>query len=218
MSLMIACATVLTMIKAYISNISPAWPVERQEAMIAAAAPTAPIFRDILDARDRRAHQPDRLVQRAMLLRPTRRRGGVFLAASPAVVDWTAEGLLTCVTEALARGASVRFLDTGLTIEATSGPAVLHQAVLAFAASRKRDAEVLRGKSGGKISGARRGADAKAKAETIRAEWRLPSEDHQTQALLDRAGISRNTAKKYLDKRSVAQRVYQASLKRRMKT
>lgn len=197
------------MIRAYLSNISPLWPVERQEAML---PPGAQQFRDILDARDRYAHQPDRLEQRAAMLRPTRRKGGEIVVASLAVLDWTAEGLMSCLTLIMQRGATLRVLDVGLTIAPDSGPAVLHQAAQAFAASRKRDAATERGGRGGAVSAAKRAADTKAKAETIRDDWKR--DEFRTQDLLERAGVSRNSAILYLGKRSAAQRIHQASLKR----
>ena len=199
------------MIRAYLSNISPAWTIDRQEVVL---PPGAQQFRDVLDARDRYAHQPDRLTQRAAMLRPTRRHGGEIVVASLAVLAWTAEDLMACLTLAMQRGASVRVLDADLTIAPDSGPDVLHQAAQAFAASRKRDQAAARGERGGAVSAAARVAKATNKAETIRAEWALPSEDYPTLALLGKAAISRNTAKLYLGPRSAAQRIHQAKTKR----
>ena len=201
----------------YISNISPLWPIDRQEALLIGADPGGRRFVDILTAFDRQAHQADRLLQRAAMLRPSRRRGGNIFVASLAVLDWSAVGLMECLGLAMVRGISVHVLDAALVIQPGGGPVILHAAALAFAASRKRDAEILRGQAGGAISAAKRVDAARAKAETIREHWAMPSAEHPTLALLERAGISRNTAKIYLGPRADAQRKHDAEIKRRLK-
>lgn len=198
----------------FLSNISPVWPIERQEALLGPPPPGAVVFRDILDRRDRQSHQPDRLVQRALMLRPTRRKGGVFTLAAWPVLAWTTEDMLACLTLIMERGASLRVLASDMTIEPGSGPAVLLEAMQAFTASRKRDAAVARGMTGGAVSGATRSAEKEATAKRMEPFWRLPNEPpNETEALLKRFEISRNTAKKYLGKRSDAQRVYQSTMK-----
>ena len=201
----------------YLSNISPLWPMARQEKQIAGVDPGGRRFVDILTAADRQAHLTDRLLQRAAMLRPTKRQGGDIVVASLAVLDWTAAGLMEVLALAMARGMSVRVLDAAIVILPGGGPEILHAAAIAFATSRKRDAEIVRGMAGGAISAARRMDAARAKAETIRAEWAMPSAEYPTLALLERAGISRNTAKLYLGPRADAQRKRAAETKRRLK-
>lgn len=205
--------------RAYISNLSPAWPISRQEALLAAAIPGWPagvrVFRDVLEAKARQGHSTALLVERGKLLRLSSRGAGetILIAALP-VFAWGADDLLSCITAAAARNATLRVLDVGLTILPTSTAADLHTALTAFATSRRRALEQGRASIGGQVSAAKRSGDAKAAAETIRAQWALPSDDYPTLALLDKAGISRNTAKLYLGKRSDAQRIHQAGLKR----
>jgi hypothetical protein len=205
--------------RAYLSNLSPAWPISRQEELLATALPGWPkgvtVHRDIMKARDRQAHQTDRLVERAKLLRPSSRPSGetIWLAALP-VLAWGANDLLACLTLAASRNATVRVLQPPLTLLPSATAADLHEAMASFADGKKRAAEAVRGLVGGKVSGELRKAAARQKAETIKTEWSLPSDDYPTLALLDKAGISRNTAKLYLGPRAEAQRVHLASLKR----
>ena len=207
--------------RAYLSNLSPLWPAARQEALLLEAFPAWPkgvtVFRDDIDARDRRGHSTELLVKRSEMLRGTTRKGHTerITLASLAVLAWSAEDMLECLTLALSRGATVRVLDVGLSIPPTPDAVILHEAAKAFRTSRTRGVVMDRGKAGGMASAAQRIAEAKAKAETIRAEWALPSDDYPTLDLLAKAGISRNTARLYLGKRDVAQREHQAALKRR---
>ena len=207
--------------RAYLSNLSPLWPAARQEALLREAFPAWPkgvtVFRDDIDARDRRGHSTELLVKRSEMLRGTTRKGHTerITLASLAVLAWSAEDMLECLTLALSRGAIVRVLDAGIEIPPTPDAAVLHRAAQAFRRARARGVVMERGKAGGMASATQRVAEAKAKAELIRAEWALPSEDYPTLDLLTKAGISRNTARLYLGKRDVAQRNHQASLKRK---
>lgn len=207
--------------RVYLSNISPLWPFKRQEEMLAAAFPVWPkgvtVFRDELDARDRRGHATAVLASRASMLRPASRKAGAerITVASLAVLAWSAEDMLECLTLALARGATVRVLDAELSINPTPDAAILHEAAKAFREARTRQVSIVRGKIGGMASADLRKAEAKAKAMTIEAEWRLSSEDYPTADLLAKAGISRNTAILYLGKRHAAQAAHQASLKRK---
>lgn len=212
-------------VKAYISNISPLWPVERQEATLSAAVPGYPdkvaVFRDELLPSDRQGRREAALSARAKMLRPTTRKSDeVIVVAALPVLDWTAEGMLEALTLAMARNATVRVLDAGIEIGRSSKAAELHQAVKAFASARKRTQEIRRGTMGGRISADRRSAKAKASTDAIRPEWAFPV-DHPnyepTEVLLKRAGVSLNTAELYLGKRSFAQAAYQSSLKRKAK-
>lgn len=201
------------MTKAYISNISPLWPVERQEAMLPDGVV---VFRDVLTPKERQAHRTAALVQRAEMLRPsTRRNGEEIYIASLAVLDWTAEGMMEALTAAMARGATVRVLDAGLSIGPTARVTTLYVAAVAFAAARKRSQEVDRGRAGGEASARKRSEASKARALTIKAEWGMP--EPPTAILLARAGLSYNTAKLHLGPRPAAQRAYQAAQKRKAK-
>lgn len=68
--------------------------------------------------------------------------------------------------------------------------------------------------------GARMSAEKKMQlsaeaADKIRDRWCLPSKDWPTQVLLGEAGISLNTAKKFLGRRPLEQANYQAKMKRK---
>jgi hypothetical protein len=133
--------------------------------------------------------------------------------ASLAVLAWTLADLLECLTLAQSRGSTVHVLDTGLVLTPDSGPSALHQATKDFATGRKSSIAM----AGGEVSGRLRAEAARAKAMTIEAEWKLPSEEYPTLALLAKAGISRNTANLYLGKRPYVQRIHEATRKRRVR-
>lgn len=206
---------------AYLSNISPLWPLERQEKALATALPGWPngvrVFRDVLDVRARRGHHPDSLVQRAAMLRPSTRNASTEASTetitlpSLAPLAWTMDDAMRALSLAASRGATVRVLDADLTITRSSGADVMHRAAEAFAAARKAD----RARTGGKVSGENRAAKAKAKAELLSYEWGLPSSLYHTDALCGWVGISLNTAKQYLGPRPAAQRKHLTAIKRR---
>lgn len=206
--------------RAYLSNIHPRWPYDRQERALSVGVPGWPkgvaIYRDELTPSQRKRHMVGDLEGRIALLRQTTRgrKGaeGIYLA-SLAVLAWTLPDMLECLTLAQSRGSTVHVLDTGLVLPPDAGPAALHQATRDFATGRKSSTGMV----GGEISARLRSEAARAKAETIRAEWELPSEDYPTLTLLARAGISRNTAKLYLGSRAEAQRVHEAARKRRVR-
>ena len=213
------CYTIFMSKRAYTSNLHPRWPLKRQEAALEAGVPGWPLdvarYRDELTARQRRRHVTDDLAGRTELFRPTtRQRGEDIYIASLAVLAWSLGDLMGCLTLAQTRGATVHVLDTGLVLAPGAGPEALHRATQDFDAGRRSSIGML----AGQVSAANRVEAARAKAETIRAEWKLPSENYPTTGLLERAGISRNTAKLYLGMRSLRQREHQASMKRRLCT
>jgi hypothetical protein len=176
--------------------------------------PTGVIIRlDKLSPDDRKAHRIDDLVNREMMLRPSGRKGGVVYIASLAVLAWSAEDMLSCLTRAASRGMTVRVLDADLTIGADARAALLHKAAQAFAAARERRREIERGRTGGSISGKKRSDAARAKAEAIKLKW--ADERFRTVDLLKEAGITYNTAKLYLGSRLLVLQAQAAAAKRR---
>lgn len=205
--------------RVYLSNLSPRWPIKRQEEVLRAAFPDYPkglaVYRDELDGRARQAHMIASLAGRKELLRRTRRQEpDLIVMASPGVFAWGAEDLLECLTLAMARQSTIRTLEPDLTISPGAGPDVLSKVVEAFNISRRERAAPI-GKPGATASGERRRAIAKAKAEALKPFWCLPAADYPTIPLLQKFGISRNTAKFYLGPRDVAQRIHQQTIKRR---
>lgn len=207
--------------RVYLSNLSPLWKWLKQEKLLDERVPDwrdgCVVFRDDLDSAQRQAHQTDVLVGRfnALFRTTTRKRPEKLYVASLAVLAWTAEDMLACLTAAAARMATIHVLDVDLIIGPDADAALLHKAVNAFSEARKRSTAYRTGEAGGRISGGQRAEAAKAAAERIRERWGMPSDQYPTLALLEEAGISRNTAKLYLGKREDAQREWQAVQKRR---
>lgn len=204
----------------YLSNISPMWPLELQERMLTEAVPTGTVilWRDALSPAERRRHKSQLLLDRKNMLRPTTRKSQLTIyVASLAVVAWTMPDMLVFLTEAMKRAATIRVLDTDLTIQPDAGPDVLQKATEAFARGRRSRLGMSAGKVGGKISAERRSAAAKAKADTVKPFWHLPSSEHPTAALVKRSGVSLNTLKLHHGPRPAAQRAYEAAQKRRQK-
>lgn len=174
------------------------------------------VFRDELDARLRRGHSPKSLTQRAEMLRVTTRpKDDNIYVTSLAVLAWSVGDLMECLTLAVGRRTSVHVLDTGLVIPPSPAAAVLYEATKAFEVGRKADLAQRAGERGGIVSAQRRVETAKAGAESIRPYWGLSSVEYPTLELLERAGISRNTAKQYLGSRKAAQTIHGATEKRK---
>lgn len=70
-------------------------------------------------------------------------------------------------------------------------------------------------KIGGNISGRKKENATKTAIELIRADWPKPSNEFSTEELLERAGVSLNTAKKHLGRRPIEQANYIAKMKRK---
>ena len=194
-------------VRAYISNIAPGWPVARQEAMLADWVPGWPnvtVFRDILDARTRQAHQSVDLVNRAAMLRPIgrQREGETIYVASLAVLAWSKNDFVDVLEAAKRRGAFIEALD-GMNIPS----------VPAFAAAKVEGSRRQARQNGTRIAADRRAAEAEAKAMPFKERWRDKTE--RTADLLAEMGLSRNTASKYLGRRELVLKRVEAQLKRK---
>lgn len=111
-------------------------------------------------------------------------------------------------------------------VKARSLTLVSHEEKQRFVLSPEADIEhivaewrIARNRGATKI-GARRSADKKkaasrAAADKIRDRWPMPSDVWPTRTLLDEAGVSLNTIKAHLGRRSIAQANYQAAQKRK---
>jgi predicted HTH domain antitoxin len=207
-------------VKTYQSNISAVWTIPKQDARLREAIPGWPdkvtTFKDILDQRDKRSKRSSALTEQAHMLRGGSPRPGVneIVVVSLAVLHWTAEGVIAALAKAQAQGDTVRVLDTGLVIEPDAPASVVYEAVQAFADTREIEKKIERGKPGGEASAAKRSADAQAKAQAVFHLWERPSSEWSLAAISEKAGVSPNTLKLYLPKRSVAQQAYQAEQKR----
>ena len=194
--------------KAYISNIATGWPVERQEALLAKHVPGWPavtIYRDILDARTRQAHQPGDLVNRAAMLRPTgrQREGETIYVASLVVLAWGKDDFAEVLTLAARRGAAIWSVDNPCP----------QPSPVAFAEAKREASRKQARENGTKAAAERRAAAAEAKAMPYKTRWRDKAE--RTEDLLREMGLSRNTASKYLGRRELVLKRVEAQLKRK---
>lgn len=203
------------MSRAYISNLSEHWTLPKQEAALAAALPPgSPIYCDRLSTARRKARVPADLIQRASMLRRTKREpaGETIYVASLAVLAWTADDLSSVLAAISARHATLVALDTGLTIPPDAPMAVVAGAMQQFARGRRRVQTELGRRAGGVISAAHRSARAQAGCAKIADRWRLATEDYPTPGLLREADVSRNTANLYLGRRPDAQKKHRNAL------
>jgi hypothetical protein len=206
-------------LRGYISNISPLWKIEDQRKMLAAEGVDPDrIFVDELTTIERRAHRVESLSARAEMLRPTTRKSDErIIIASPAVLAWSSEDFTAALTEAAARNATVRFLDTNLEVGPQAKIPQLHKAAKAFAATRKRSGEVEHGRAGGLKSAEVRSKETAAKS--IEAEWALSEGEEgymPTSELLASVTIRNySTAVRYIGHRPIKQAARQAALKRK---
>ena len=199
--------------RAYLSNVTAIWPLPKQREMMA-ALPNWPdgyvIFEDEIDVRARRRKNPAVLAKRNEMLRVTTRpRGGeeVVVAALP-VFAMSIEDMMHSLTLAGMRGAAVRFLNEGVTVEPGSGAEALHQIASAFSAAKFEG----RTQVAGQISGAKKEAAAREKAEKVRLVYGDPS--WPMSRLAEASGLSRNTLEKHLGKHREARVKWSANAKR----
>lgn len=199
--------------KSYISNISPLWPVERQMETLSGLLGSNTFFQDELKPYKRK---PEYLKERAQMLRPTARNGGdTIYVASLACLALDAEDLMSVVTQANARGSTIRAIEEHVAITPKCRSDILHQVAKQFAEARTAAKEVEKGRAGGLKSGAVRSAAAKAAALSLKDRW--GNSDYETSALLTEAGIPYNTAKLHLGSRKDALRYAAAATKRKAK-
>ena len=194
-------------VRAYISNIARGWPVAKQEAILADWVPGWPnvtVFRDILDARTRQAHQAVDLVNRAAMLRPTSSKlgGEVIYVASLAVLAWSKSDFTKVLSDTARRGATIQALD-GADVPSAPG----------FMAAKVEGSRRQARQNGTRIAADRRAAEAEAKAMPFKERWRDKTE--RTADLLAEMGLSRNTASKYLGRRELVLKRVEAQLKRK---
>lgn len=192
--------------KAYLNNISPAWPLRRQEDVLRAAIPGWPksvdVRRDVLDSKQLMANRPASLVELGKLLaRHSFRRADTINVASLAVLGWRDSELIRHLLAATALGITVKARDIGLEIGPDATPAVMKRAVDAFLAAREKVRQGKRGEAGGQASGAVRRSAAGEKVKTIAKFWKDPKETRTDRELAVIAGVSVNTVKEHLGPR-----------------
>ncbi len=171
--------------KTYASNILRHLPLEAQRKVLAGVEKPYETYEDILKPRHLKAHSPDALKERAMLLRPTSRKGHeemIYVASLGVLGGWTAEDCLKALGAAGARNATVVALDSGRHIPPTATGAELAEAISEFVAARRRQQT-----TGGRLAAAAaRKAGTAARAALIADDWHRADVD--TDVLLLRAG------------------------------
>ncbi len=171
--------------KTYASNILRHLPLEAQRNALAKVPQPAETYEDVLKPRHLKAHSPEALKERAMLLRPTSRKGHeetIYVASLGVLGGWTAEDCLKALGAAGARNATVVALDSGRHIPPTATGAELAEAISEFVAARRRQQT-----TGGRVAaGAARKAGTAARAALIAEDWHRV--DVPTDVLLQRAG------------------------------
>jgi hypothetical protein len=146
---------------------------------------------------------------RGFLVRPTTRREQVEVyVASLACLAEDEDDLIDFLRSAKKRGLRMVGIEENFAWTSTRS---LVLTLKAFKAARNNGAA----KVGARISADKKIADTKLAVEKIRDRWKLPSSEWSTADLLKEAGRSLNAVKAYLGSRIIAQRNYQAALKRK---
>lgn len=203
----------MTIFKTYISNLSPLWPMSRQEVILNGVEGTK--YRDELDASERRGFRLNGLEQRdIMLRRSSRHEDQVIQVASLACLARNSEDLMLVLTNAAERNATVRDMSAKFDIKPNAKAKDLQKAAILFADERKRAAEKVRGETGGRKSGQLKSAQAKAIAMKYEKDW--VEHDKTNQDIAAESGISVNTLKLYLGRRKEARTRHHAAMKRAM--
>ena len=195
-------------VKVYLSEVSAFWTFERQEAVLAAVLPGAKVFRDVLDRRVRRAQSPASLLDREKLLRSTSSPDldETVYVASLAVLAWSLDDLRTVLAVLARRGARLVSMDDG-------DPEDVPAAWQAASAKARRAAG---GETGGNVTRRNMEAAYAPRVKAIAQRW--GDSAYSTAELLREAGVSRNTAIKYIGTtRGDAIRKEAARLKRKAK-
>ena len=174
-------------IQVYMSAMSPCWPYARQSAALEAVLPGAVVFREDAALGSKVAGAREGSVQRARMLHGLRVPEDVAVhVASLAVLARTAEDMASVLAALAASG-------TRLVSAAEGEPGDL---LGAWRSARDRCRASVAGQRGGAAIRERAAEVYRPRVEAIRGRWGNPA--HGTAALLFEAGVSRNTANKYL--------------------
>lgn len=212
------------MARCYVRNGVWGWSIEAQLAALKAAGVLEPdkLYTDELTAvRAKRPGQvrPEWLEQRAVMLKPTGRRGGeVIHVANLLVLGVSEADLIDALAKAAARRATVQTHDTTLAILPGAGAQEIALALRDWTLA-KREAQTRPGRRLGNASAA-----AAAKARTLaklpaaRPLWALPTEKISSVDIGKQVGLSVKTLYAYLGRREVAQYAAKRRAKRKGKT
>lgn len=173
--------------RAYKSNILKAWTPEAQQSLLDGVEEELTIYEDQVRPGQRKRKAVDALVQRADMLRPTKRRRGDEVIYVPCLGNfaWDLWDLARCFAAAKEREATIVALNTDLRIPPDASEAVMKQAREDFQADKRRGA-VQPGRVGWEIAQEQRLADTERRINLIREDWGNP--DFKLEDLLLRAG------------------------------
>lgn len=184
--------------RAYLSNISPSWPIEEQEKLLAARVPGWPIptFTDRLKPRALRSREPEKLTERAGLLRPTGRpEAGEVHVATLAIMAWRQLDFRDVLVALGARRESLVAHEEGRTFDLTT-PEGMAEAFAMFPVSRTDSGRRKGRLRGVEAAAAAKLADSKADADKIRHRWGV--EGYTATGLCAEVGRSFQTMKRHL--------------------
>lgn len=195
-------------LRVYKSNLSSPWTERRQDEVLSRAIPGYPrgveIVTDWPDSSARQGHKPD-LPGRdhTLLRRASRRQQEAIYVASLSVLAQSWEDVARCLALAADRGATVHVagVNPPLVIPPSDDAAVFARAAQEFAAGKMRQKLEKRGQVGGRVSAAKKMADAEKKADLIAKLWHSPKETRRDAELAELAGLSVNTVKRILGDR-----------------
>ena len=198
--------------KAYFSNISAAWPMNRQEALVGQHERT---YADKLGKTAIRRQQVAALKERASMLRPTSRRDPERIVfASWAVLAFDAQDLGDVIKAAAARQATLHAVHENETVEPTAVGELVAEVITRFS---RRVRSGSKGRTRAEIA-AETAEASKARCALIAEDW--PKKEIATPVLLARAGVrpgkpmAYKTACDYLGKRPKMQREYEIAANR----
>lgn len=180
--------------KAYISNLSPSWPPERQEEVLAASVPGWPVatFRDELGPRALRDRDTERLAGRLALVRETTRKGRTMIhVASLAVLEFRVAGFRAWIGSLANRQFILMAHAEGERYD-LSIASDRDRAAKRFPISRTRVGRDNGLALGTAISAQRRKDASDAAIEGIKPFWGHPG--YTQKGLVAQAGITINTA------------------------
>lgn len=157
-------------VKVYISNMLESWPVERQDALLAAHLGEYGVYREKLTKNVRRNRSVAALKERALMMDSARRHpGDTLYVASLACLLFDASDLIGFMAQAEAAKLTVIEMDTGTEFPPLPSAVEMERARGLLAASRTGPArETARGRAA-----ELKKADTLRRIELVRPFWHL---------------------------------------------
>jgi hypothetical protein len=201
--------------RAYISTISPSWPLDRQREGLKGCED---IYCDDLTKAQQKRRRTDELKDRARMLRPTSRtEPGIVYIAAWICFAWDSDDLLIAAGQAAARRDTIICVSDGTQLDPVPNVEALGKIVAGFRRARV-DARTEPGREKGTVvAAARRKEDLARRLALIAEDW--PKREHATKDLLARAGTKRGpmayiTASLAFGARPKVQRAYDVKMEK----